>query len=92
MYGDLFMRVVYRTRPYEKKPGSVNKLHKKWEKICIRDLERGSHNFRRIVKDIVRDFDNIPLDESIKKPKVGIVGEILVKFLPSANNHLVDLL
>ncbi|MBR3539304.1 MAG: 2-hydroxyacyl-CoA dehydratase, partial [Eubacterium sp.] len=92
LYGDLFMRVVYRTRPYEKKPGSVNKLHRKWERICIRDLERGSHNFRHIVRDIVREFDAIPIDESIRKPRVGIVGEILVKFLPSANNHLVDLL
>ena len=92
MYGDLFMRVVYRTRPYEKVPGSVNKLHKKWEKICIRDLERGSRNFRFIVRDIVKDFDNIPLDETVRKPRVGIVGEILVKFLPSANNHLVELL
>ena len=92
LYGDLFMRVVYRTRPYEKVPGSVNKLHRKWERICIRDLERGSHNFRHIVRDIVRDFDEIPLIDSRRKPRVGIVGEILVKFLPSANNHLVDLL
>jgi predicted nucleotide-binding protein (sugar kinase/HSP70/actin superfamily) len=92
MYGDLFMRVVYRTRPYEAVPGSVNRLHKKWEKICIRDIQRGSHNFSRIVRDIVRDFDNIALNESERKPRVGIVGEILVKFLPSANNHLVDLL
>ncbi len=92
IYGDLFMRVVYHTRPYEKVPGSVNKLHKKWEKICIRDLQRGSHNFSKICRDIVREFDAIPLNEDIKKPRVGIVGEILVKFLPSANNHLVDLL
>ena len=92
LYGDLFMRVVYRTRPYEKVPGSVNKLHRKWERICIRDIQRGSHNFRHIVRDIVREFDNIPIDESYRKPRVGIVGEILVKFLPSANNHLVDLL
>ena len=92
MYGDLFMRVVYRTRPYEKVKGSVNKLHRKWEKICIHDLKKGSHNFRHIVRDIVKEFDAIPLDESVKKPRVGIVGEILVKFLPSANNHLVDLL
>lgn len=92
MYGDLFMRVVYHTRPYEKVKGSVNKLHAKWEKICIRDLERGSHNFSKICRDIVKAFDEIPLDESVKKPRVGIVGEILVKFLPSANNHLVDLL
>ena len=92
MYGDLFMRVVYRTRPYEKVPGSVNKLHKKWEKICIRDINRGSRNFKKIVRDIVREFDEIPLNEDVRKPRVGIVGEILVKFLPSANNHLVDLL
>jgi len=92
MYGDLFMRVVYRTRPYEKVPGSVNRLHRKWERICIRDLERGSHNFSRICRDIVNAFDTIPLNEDVRKPRVGIVGEILVKFLPSANNHLVDLL
>ena len=92
LYGDLFMRVLYHTRPYEKVKGSANKLHKKWEKICIRDIERGSHNFKYIVRDIVKAFDELPLDESVKKPKVGIVGEILVKFLPSANNHLVDLL
>ena len=92
IYGDLFMRVVYHTRPYEKVPGSVNKLHKKWEKICIRDLQRGSHNFSKICRDIVREFDAIPLNEDVKKPRVGIVGEILVKFLPSANNHLVELL
>ena len=92
LYGDLFMRVVYRTRPYEKVKGSVNKLHKKWERICIRDIQRGSHNFGRICRDIVREFDAIPIYEDVKKPRVGIVGEILVKFLPSANNHLVDLL
>ena len=92
MYGDIFMRCVYHTRPYEKKPGSVNKLHRKWEKICVRDIERGSKNFKKICRDIVRDFDRIPIHENIKKPRVGIVGEILVKFLPSANNHLVDLL
>ncbi len=92
LYGDLFMRVLYHTRPYELKKGSADKLHKKWEKICIRDIERGSHNFKFIVRDIVKAFDELPLDESVRKPKVGIVGEILVKFLPSANNHLVDLL
>ena len=92
LYGDLFMRVLYRTRPYEKVPGSANKLHKKWEKICIRDIERGSKNFKKIVRDIVREFDELPIDETIRKPRVGIVGEILVKFLPAANNHLADLL
>lgn len=36
IYGDLFMRVVYRTRPYEKVPGSVNALHDKWKKSVLR--------------------------------------------------------
>ena len=60
VYGDIFMRTVYRMRPYEKVPGSVNAMHEKWKRKVI--------------------------------PRVGIVGEILVKFLPQANNHLVELL
>lgn len=42
-------------------------------------------------REIVEDFDAIPITDE-KKPKVGIVGEILVKFAPAANNHLVELL
>ncbi|MBE5944370.1 MAG: 2-hydroxyglutaryl-CoA dehydratase [Lachnospiraceae bacterium] len=92
IYGDLFMRVLYKTRPYEKVPGSANKLHKKWEHRCIRSIQDGGKHFKQIVNGIVRDFDNLPLNEDVVKPRVGIVGEILVKFLPSANNHLVELL
>ncbi len=40
---------------------------------------------------MIEDFDNLELLD-VKKPRVGVVGEILVKFLPAANNHLVDLL
>ncbi len=90
--GDLFMRVVYKTRPYEKVPGSVNKLHRKWEHAAIRCMQAGGRGFTHLVNQIVADFDNVPLREDVVKPKVGIVGEILVKFLPSANNHIVDLL
>ncbi|MBP5184571.1 MAG: 2-hydroxyacyl-CoA dehydratase [Lachnospiraceae bacterium] len=93
IYGDLFMRVVYRTRPYEKVAGSVNKLHKEWEDRCIEQLQKGSISaFKKNVKAIIKDFDRIELDETVKKPRVGVVGEILVKFLPAANNHVVDLL
>ncbi len=92
IYGDLFMRVLYRTRPYEAVPGSANKLHRKWEHRCKRSMADGGKHFKQIVNGIVRDFDNLPLVEGVRKPRVGIVGEILVKFLPSANNHLVDLL
>ncbi len=94
VYGDVFMRVLYRTRPYEKIPGSANALHDKWRKLCIESLKKGGHwgEYRRNIKKIIRDFDRLPLVEDLKKPRVGVVGEILVKFLPSANNYLVELL
>ena len=92
VYGDLFMRVLYRVRPYEKVKGSANHLHQVWKKRCIKSLEKAHYGeFRRNVKNIIRDFDTLPIND-VKKPRVGIVGEILVKFLPDANNHLVDLL
>ncbi len=95
VYGDVFMNVVYRTRPYEKVPGSVNALHDKWKKILIEELTgKKGHSMRKFnknIKAIVKDFDEIELLD-IKKPRVGVVGEILVKFMPAANNYLVDLL
>ncbi|MGL5434222.1 MAG: acyl-CoA dehydratase activase-related protein [Lachnospiraceae bacterium] len=94
VYGDIFMRVVYATRPYEAQPGAANALHEHWKKRCVKSLSTRSPNmmeFARNIKGIIRDFDNLPrLD--ITKPKVGIVGEILVKFSPLANNHVVELL
>ena len=93
IYGDVFMRCLYRTRPYEKEKGSANALHEKWKKVCPESLTKTGSNavFKKNIQGIVHDFDTLPLLD-IKKPRVGIVGEILVKFLPSANNHLVDLL
>ena len=94
VYGDLLMRCLYRVRPYEKVPGSANALHDKWEKKCI-DALLSPHNtryYKTLCKQIVEDFDNFPIDETMVKPRVGVVGEILVKYMPLANNHLVDLL
>ncbi|HPU62684.1 MAG TPA: 2-hydroxyacyl-CoA dehydratase, partial [Mobilitalea sp.] len=93
VYGDIFMRVLYKTRPYEKVPDSANALHAKWRDICIESLKKGKWSeFKKNVRGIIRDFDNLPIHEDMKKPKVGVVGEILVKFLPAANNYLVELL
>jgi predicted CoA-substrate-specific enzyme activase len=94
VYGDVFMRVLYRTRPYEAVPGSANALHQKWLNICIDSIKNGGSwsEYKRNLRGIIRDFDNLELDETVKKPRVGVVGEILVKFLPSANNYLVELL
>ena len=94
VYGDCFMKVLYRTRPYEKVKGSANALHEKWKEICIKSLTKSGINnseFKKNIKGIIRDFDSLELTDEVK-PRVGIVGEILVKFLPAANNHLVELL
>lgn len=94
VYGDVFMRVLYATRPYERDPGAANALHEKWKKVCIKALstkDPGMMTFMRNVRGIIRDFDELPR-VNVTKPKVGIVGEILVKFSPTANNHIVDLL
>ncbi len=93
-FGDIFMRCVYRMRPYEQVPGSVNQMHEKWKAKCIEFVSKKHMNFftfRKMCRQIVEDFDSIPIKD-IKKPRVGIVGEILVKYAPAANNYLVDLL
>ena len=94
VFGDIFMRCVYRMRPYEKEPGSVNAVHQKWLKKC-QDFVSARHlsffTFRKMCRQIVADFDAVPITDT-QKPRVGIVGEILVKFAPTANNHLVELL
>ncbi len=94
VYGDLFMRCLYHVRPYELVPGSADDLHSKWKAICIDSLvnDHSVYTYRKVCRGIVEDFDSFPIDESIKKPRVGIVGEILVKYMPLANNHLVELL
>ena len=93
-FGDIFMRCVYRMRPYEAVPGSVDALHRKWVKK-VQDFVSSKHvnllGFGRMCRNIIREFDAVPILD-VKKPRVGIVGEILVKFSPAGNNHLVELL
>ncbi len=94
-YGDLFLRVLYNSRAYEKIKGSADRLYAKWKEICLNDLANprfNSKKFKQNCRDIVREFDELPRDETIKKPKVGIVGEVLVKYMPLANNHLAEIL
>jgi predicted nucleotide-binding protein (sugar kinase/HSP70/actin superfamily) len=91
-YGDLFMRVLYRTRPYERFPGSANLLYEKWmEKAKDNVRDCSFRTFKSNIKAIVREFDRLELLD-IKKPKVGVVGEILVKYHPTANNDIVDII
>ncbi|AGX43753.1 2-hydroxyacyl-CoA dehydratase [Clostridium saccharobutylicum] len=92
VYGDLFMRILYRTRPYEKIKGSANELYNKWREIAKVNIINGNkRQFNKNIKEIVKEFDSLPL-LNVKKPKVGVVGEILVKFHPTANNDIVGIL
>lgn len=92
VYGDLLMRVTYAIRPYEINKGETNALLQNWlqelkpalNKINIRE-------FHRNIRHIIRDFDSVKISD-VKKPKVGVVGEILVKFHPYANNYIVDII
>ncbi len=95
LFGDIFMRCVYRMRPYEITEGSVEAVHQKWVTKCREFVSRKHMNyftFQKMCRQMIREFDAIPIHEDMKKPRVGIVGEILVKFAPAANNHLVELL
>ena len=95
IFGDIFMKCVYRMRPYEAVPGSANAMHEKWKSVCKEFLSQGypsRRRFKQLCREIIEDFDNNLELLDVKKPRVGVVGEILVKFLPAANNHLVDLL
>ncbi|NLK85930.1 MAG: 2-hydroxyacyl-CoA dehydratase [Clostridiaceae bacterium] len=90
VYGDLLMRVLYRVRPYEKVRGSANRLYESWVGRCKESVRSGKHStFRRNITQIVKDFDSLELVD-VQKPRVGLVGEILVKFHPTANNNVVD--
>ena len=93
-YGDLLMMCLYRTRPYEVEPGSATRLFDHWMAACKGQLHRGVTygEFKRTVRQIVGDFDTLPLAGEGTKPRVGVVGEILVKFHPTANNQLVDVI
>ena len=93
VYGDLLMNVANRMRPYEIHAGETDRLYENWMALARADLLNGNYlSFRRNIKNIVAQFDAIPVNENLHKPKVGIVGEILVKYHPVANNQLEKIL
>ena len=94
LYGDLLMMCLYRTRPYEAEAGAAQRLFDHWMGECKRQLAAGlsRSEWKRTVRQIVEDFDTLPLVGEGSKPRVGVVGEILVKFHPTANNQIVDVI
>ncbi len=94
-WGDLLLTVTLRIRPYEIHNGDTNRLYDQWQQRLYRDIvsnNRKNTKLKKVVDEIVDDFDQIPIDETILKPKVGVVGEILVKFHPDANNNIIDVI
>ena len=103
--GDLLMKCLYRVRPYEVTPGSANQLYHTWDTIVRETLEHHGYSktarkfigkgylpYQTLVKEIVKSFDALPLKDEPRKVRVGVVGEILVKYQPDANNHVVDVI
>ena len=93
VYGDLLQNVTNRMRPYELIPGSTDKLFAKWMATVKEELDHGNFlKYRQTIQELVQEFDAIPLIPNLWKPKVGVVGEILVEYHPVANNHLEEVL
>ena len=93
IYGDLLQKMLTKNRAYEVNKGETKKLFDTWMEKCKEILTKGnSKQFKQSIYDIVNDFEKIELDTSIEKPKVGIVGEVLIKYHPFGNNFVADLL
>ena len=85
--------MLTKNRAYEKNKGETQALFDKWMEKCKEILKNGnSKEFKQSIYDIVNDFEKIELNTSIEKPKVGIVGEVLIKYHPFGNNFVADLL
>ena len=84
------MKLLLATRPYEITPGKSEELYNKWHKKCYKAVANGKMNeFKKNTKAIIADFQNIKIKKK-KLPKVGIVGEILIKYHTFGNDHLVE--
>ena len=88
-YGDALMRLLHRVRPYEVVPGSADALAAEWTSKGKEALRKGSLiHFEKTLWAMIREFDKLPLvTETDRKPRVGLVGEIMLKYHPDANNE-----
>ena len=93
IYGDMLQTLFHKNKAYEKNDGESKKVLDKWIEICKKKtINSSSKEFNKSLYEIVNDFEKIELDTSVRKPKVGIVGEILIKYHPFGNNFVVNLL
>jgi predicted nucleotide-binding protein (sugar kinase/HSP70/actin superfamily) len=98
--GDVMQSVLLRVRPYERVEGAANGLYQRWDRITREYFSNGGYSptygrrlgYRKLLRELVREFDRLPLLGIPRKPRVGVVGEILVKFQPDANNDVIGVI
>lgn len=92
-YGDAMMRTLHRLRPYEKEKGATEALVAKWSKKAAANIASGSiMRFQRNMFAMIREFDRLPITNEPRRPQIGLVGEILLKYHPDANNHAAQII
>ena len=93
LYGDLLMQLLYRCRPYEAEPGAANALYEHYMERAKAEMSHiNRKGYIELSRETIHAFDTMPLVGEGTKPRVGVVGEILVKFHPTANNHVVEVI
>lgn len=95
LYGDLLMTLVNQLRPYEKQSGEAQRRADNWTQRLGAELGAGGGSglagMKRNYRAILEDFATVECEER-DTVRVGIVGEIFVKYSPLGNNHLEDFL
>ena len=95
MYGDIIVNVANQVRPYEVEAGAADAMIDHWSQRLVDGFQAGRGMSRKQMRDyfdkIIADFDAIPVSHE-EKVRVGVVGEIYVKFSPLGNNNLEDFL
>ena len=91
VYGDALMLLHNQTKPYEAVPGSSQALVDRWSERLINRLNQGKDCFlkdiQQVLSEMVADFDQVEV-HMVPKVKVGIMGEIYVKYAALGNNNL----
>ena len=91
VYGDLLQKLLLKNRAYEVHKGDSKETYDKWMDKCKKIILNGNmKEFRHSIYDMVEDFEKIEVNMHDKKPKVGIVGEILIKYHPFGNNNIIE--
>ena len=95
LYGDLLVNAANQVRPYELTSGDTDRMLERWQKVLTQEFQAGRgmsrRQMRRNFDAILADFETIPVSRE-EKVRVGVVGEIYVKFSPLGNNNLEDFL